>query len=609
MSRNRARRVARRAGAALAVLLAGVTLAGCVAMPGSGPVQRVDSSQRSEGDSQVRVWGVSPQEGMSPLEIVRGFLEATTSDEVDFETAKKYLTPERQRQWDPFHGTTVLSTGPALDTVAAPPLAGGETQAVTVSGQQVAAVDAAHVYTPLRNDYVETFELRLVRGEWRIDDLPDGLVMGEADFERNYRSVDTYYYTDLGPEDARVTNGRGVLVADPVYVRRRINTVQETVRSLLDGPSAWLGPVVTTAFPEEAEIASGRAAYIDDSDALTVRFSGIPAGLPQAQCDRMAAQLLHTVQEVSSTQISEARVANQAGTQLCALSAQDAEELAPGLLDGQASQAYALTEERTLAAFQGEERPEPVSGALGRGEVPLRDAAVSRDEKRAAGVSADGSSLYVSPVEGSDPLGEPVYARSLSDDGDPGLTGPSWDGLGDLWFADGSHLMRMRDGQGEPERVPVAGLGEDQRIEALRVASDGVRVAMLISEGERTTLRLGRIERAAGEEGVSLAVDGLRAVTPQLEHVSAASWAAESRLVVVGRPRDGVEQLQFVTTDGSTPTVTTALPGLNDVTGVAACESDSQPLLAQTADGIARLEDSTQWKLVPGDGSGPFYPG
>src|SRR5262245_12024275 len=67
----------RRAGAG-ALLAMALLLSGCASMPGSGPVQRVESSRRSEGEgeSQVRVFGVPPEERAQPHEIVSGFLEA-----------------------------------------------------------------------------------------------------------------------------------------------------------------------------------------------------------------------------------------------------------------------------------------------------------------------------------------------------------------------------------------------------------------------------------------------------------------------------------------------------------------------------------------------------
>jgi hypothetical protein len=601
---------------------AGLLLAGCASMPGSGPVQSVESSQRAEGEgeSQVRVFGVPPEERAQPQEIVSGFLEAVTSDEARFDTAKQYLTPERREEWDPFFGISVLSSGPEIATpVSDIPLDGeGETMLVGVSGTRLAEVDASHVYVPQEDEFRSTFELRLVRGEWRIDALPEGLIMAEADFRRNYRSVDAYYYADLGPESSRLAIGDDVLVADPVYVRRRIDPIKEVVDSLLMGPSGWLDPAVMTAFPDDVSLASGGGPEIDESGTLTVRLTGVPRDWSRSRCERMGAQLLHSVHELAAVGVAEARIANRAGTQLCELSwAQAEEQYAPGRLDGEAQRAYFIDEEQRLVSVSEDAAAgtTPVLGPLGEGQVALRDAAVGRGEDWAAGVSADGLSLYVAPLSGDEDMPEPVYARAVAGEDDLGLTAPSWDGLGDLWFADrdpaGQRLLRMRSGRGTPQEIPVYGLSEDQRIEAVRVASDGVRIAMLVREDEDTTLLLGRVERreTAGAGESAVVVDGLQAVAPQLEHVAAASWAGDSRLVVVGRPADGVEQWQFVSTDGSSVTTPT-VPGLNDVTGVAAAEDEDKPLLAETGDGIARLEDDAQWRLVaPENESGPLYPG
>lgn len=238
---GRGRGAVRRAAGSLAAVA--LLLSGCASMPGSGPVQSVDSSQRPDSESLVRVYGVAPQDDALPQQIVRGFLEAITSDDERFETARQYLTPERAGSWDPFTGITVLSSGLGLSSPR-----GGDSR-VELSGARLATVDGTHVYTPQTGAYRGTFDLRQVDGEWRIDALPDGLVMSEADFRRIYRSVDTYYYADLGAEAPRASGGDEALVPDPVYVRRRIDPVGDTVRALLDGPSEWHDPVVTTAFP------------------------------------------------------------------------------------------------------------------------------------------------------------------------------------------------------------------------------------------------------------------------------------------------------------------------------------------------------------------------
>ncbi|WP_062203697.1 LpqB family beta-propeller domain-containing protein [Streptomyces sp. NBRC 109706] len=596
------------------LLTAALTLAGCASMPGSGSVQRVDASQRAEGDSQVRVDGVSPQENASPQEIVRGFLEAVTSDDAEYETAKEYLTPERREAWDPFHSITVLANGPIFELTGrdAVPDEDAETDQVEVSGSRLAEVNDGHVYTPRDDDFRTVFLLRMVDQQWRIDSLPDGLVMGEADFRRIYHAVSTYYYADLAAESDRAQRGDGVLVPDPIYVRRRVEPVSEAVRTLLAGPSEWLSPVVTSAFPSGVRLTDD-GVNIDGGGRLSLRIDGIPDEWPAPRCERMAAQVLHTARDVASVEISEVRLRSASGGQLCTQTAAEVRDLAPGLLDGDGGQGYFLDEARRLVSLSADhaDKPYPVSGPLGQGDVVLRSAAVSRDGDSAAGVSEDGSTLYVAPLDGRD---AELEALPLADPADEngGLTAPSWDGLGDLWLADRDAeepgLLRLSAGRGEPREVPVDGLGAGQRIEALRVAPDGVRIAMLIGDGERSSLMLGRVERVGSEQGVAVTVNEPRPVAPQLADTVAVSWAGDQGLVVVGRPVDGVEQISYVETDGSTGGAP-SVPGLNDVRAVAASEEESRPMLAESGGRIARLGDDGQWKLVAESGSAPFYPG
>ncbi|GAA3883585.1 LpqB family beta-propeller domain-containing protein [Streptomyces sedi] len=599
------------AAAVASVLL----LAGCASMPSGGSVQGVDSSQRAESESQVRVDGVSPAEDASPQEIVQGFLEATTSDDAEYETAREYLTPERRELWDPFDSTTVLTT--AVDTgvpeVDVDEDTRGELRRIEISGTRLAEVDDGHVYRPREGEFRTLLTLRRDEGQWRIDTLPDGLVMGEPDFRRIYHAVNTYYYADLSSEPERAERGGGVLVPDPIYVRRRVEPVSESVRTLLAGPSDWLSPVVSSEFPPDVELTGGGVS-IDGEGELGVRLAGVPEDWPKSRCQRMAAQLLHTAQDVASVEIKEARLRTRSGDELCERKAQEAPEAPryePGLLDGGMAQGYYVDGDERLVSLAEDydEKPFPVDGPLGQPGAGLRSAAVSRDGERAAGVSTDGSTLLVGPLDDEETAATELVLSTAEGDG---LTAPSWDGLGDLWLADRDaaepELLRLSDGEGAPRGVPVEGLGEGQRIEALRLAPDGVRIAMLVGDGERSSLQIGRVERARTDEGVAITVNELRPVAPQLADTVAVSWAGDSGLVVVGRPVDGVEQISHVETDGSTsggPSV----PGLNDVRAVAATEEDALPMLAETGNRIARLSEDGQWKLVAEVGQGPFYPG
>ncbi|MCH6160604.1 LpqB family beta-propeller domain-containing protein [Streptomyces marispadix] len=598
------------AAARLAVLA--LLLAGCASMPDDGSVDHVDSSHRTESDSQVRVFGVSPQKGEKPQQIVRGFLEATTSDEAAFSTAREYLTDRTSQRWDPFSTTSVVSEGPTPGN-ARRDAGGGSGFTVQVTGTRVAEVDDKHAYSPSSGDYAEGFHLTKEDGEWRIDRLPDGLVLGESDFQRIYRPINNYYYAELGTDSESITGGKDVLVGDPVFLRRRIDPVTATVDALLDGPTGWIDPVVHSSFPKGTRLAPRQHLSLDDSGALSVRLNARGAKVSEARCIRMAAQLLHTVQDQASAKVGKVAIAGPDGDTRCERTREQTEDYEPGRLNGRASHQYFVDGDHRVSSFEeGSDDPTPVEGALGKGETEMGAVAVNRAEQEGAAVSRAGRSLYVSRLTEDAELGEPVLTSKAKHENER-LTAPSWDGLGDLWIADrdpdNPRLLRLAGGKEKPEEVDVPGLGEDERIESLRIASDGVRMALHIrqKDGSRT-LRLGRVQRKGTANDPQVTITALRPLAPQFEDVSAMSWAGGSRLVVVGRESGSVQQMQYIETDGSASNQPT-LPGINDVTGVAASEDVSKPLLADSEDGIVRLPPDANWKTLTDSGTSPAYPG
>ena len=97
-------------------------------------------------------------------------------------------------------------------------------------------------------------------------------------------------------------------------------------------------------------------------------------------------------------------------------------------------------------------------------------------------------------------------------------------------------------------------------------------------------------------------------VYPETFIAAARRHSPGSRLVVVGRESGSVQQMQYIETDGSASDQPT-LPGINDVTGVAASEDESKPLLADSEDGIVRLPPDANWKTLTDSGTSPAYPG
>lgn len=588
-----------------------VVLAGCASMPDSGDLRGVESTPRQ--DTQVRVFAMPPGEDASQGEIVQGFLEALTSDDPNYKTARLYLTAKAARNWQPELSTTVLADGPS--TVAVRPPVGREdtdTFTYTLTGDRVATVDSQQAYSPADGQYSQRVHLAkdAKSGQWRIDALPQGVVMGNSDFQRNYMSVNKYYFASNTSAGA---TSQSIAVADPVFVRRRVDPMTQMVRSLLNGPTSWLGPVVRSSFPTGTALRKGVASLTpDDQNKLTVPLNQKASRVGPARCNEMATQILYTLQTMTPT-VDKVELQAANGAQLCLYAENDAKGSAahgpvrsPGYL-------YFLDDKHRLVRMPSDGRgthADPVPGALGTGDKQLRSVAVSRDEETAAGVGLDGKSLYVGSLVSGASLGDPVLTSQGKTEADR-LTAPSWDAQGDLWVADQDpkkpRLLLLQKGAGQPITVETPGL--DGRIESVRMAADGVRIALVVEKNGKRSLFIGRIQRnaATGERPV-VSVLELRSATPDLEEITAMSWAGDSRLVVVGREQEGVLQMRYVQVDGSTPEgpAPAALTGVKEI---AASEDDKLPLVAYSEDGIVRLPTGAQWQKVVKTGSAPVYPG
>ncbi|MBT2442847.1 GerMN domain-containing protein [Streptomyces sp. ISL-36] len=594
-------------------------MAGCATMPDSGDVRSVKASH--PGDSQVRVYAVQPRENAEPDEIVDGFLEAMTSDDPGFATARTYLTKQAARTWRPAQSITVLTTAP--DRKQAERLADPENQgrSYPIRGRHIATVDSRHAYRPVNpveyKDFIHVVQQPAADGkgkEWRIDHLPPGLVLSEADFQRNYRSVNKYYFA----------SGEDWVVADPVFIRQRqdpvtrMDPVTQTVKALLEGPTNWLKPSVDSRFPSGTQLKEGVTSLAtDDQSTLKVPLNAKADHVGGEVCRRMAAQLLFTLGGLTSVRVEQVELQRADGDRLCVLSKAQAEEFAAVRDSGRAENPFFVDENGTLMAMpvggKADTPADETLGPFGKGEMPLRSVAVDRDESRAAGVSKDGKELRVASILSDQDL-RPALVTSRAVRPEDRLSAPSWDGRGDLWVADRDpvkpRLWMVPDGEGEPVEVRAPWLTDGARVESLRVSADGVRIALLLKEKDGgTTLRIGRVERETGP-GQAVSVVDLQPVAPRMETVTAVSWAGPSRLVVVGKEADGVQQIRYVQTDGAT-SATSVLPGVNGVTAVSAPHDDRAPVVADSGnDGIVRLMAGANWqRMVKVLGSSPVYPG
>ncbi|WP_323188306.1 LpqB family beta-propeller domain-containing protein [Streptomyces sp. NBC_00249] len=592
----------------LALTAVALLVAGCASMPDRGEIRRVEASQGV--DSQVRVFGVPPADKASPADIVDGFLEAMTSDDPQLATARKYLTEDAARDWKPGSAVTVLSAG--LDRVPVQGEKDPDGPRWKVYGKKLATVDERSAYQPETGGsrYEEFLQLVQVNKQWRIATPPSSLVLSESDFQRIYKPVNKYYFAGK------------TLVADPVYVRQRsdpdsrMDPTTQTVQSLLAGPSKWLGPVVSTAFPTGSALREGtKSLSYDGQNTLRVPLNR-NAETSEPQCQKMATQLLYTVRDLTASRLDRVELLRSDGkSSLCWVTGSAATVIA-NRPPSPEHQYYVDKDSRLVrmvlnagADEQQQDKPEPAPGPLATANgFKVGSAAITYDEKRAAVVSDDGHGLYVVTLTTAGPMPAPLLNSKSGK-----LSAPSWDAQGDLWIADADPqtqgLWRIPGGTGTPQKVEVAGL-DGGRISSLKASPDGVRLALLIEkEGGRKNLYIGRIERPEGKADASpLSVRELRPAAPQMAEVTAMSWAPRGRLLVVGRESGGVDQARYMLADGSM--VAASLPGATGLTAIAAAEDEAKPVVALSReDGIVWLPPGAQWRTVAAGGRAPVYPG
>lgn len=605
------RRTAARALRAVVLAVVLALAAACASMPSSGKVRDVprDDAGGAADEQQVRVFGVPPQPGWEPGAVVEGFLEAVTSDEADYQTARKYLTPEASTAWDPKGGIKVLEGTPGVAETAQPQQAGSDAPAavVRVSGTQVAGVDPDNVFTPAPTSISESFVLRKNNdGQWRIAELPNGLVLSLAEFQRIFTSVNMYWYAVPDPGTERI------LVPDPIYLRTRDALATRLVEELLQGPTQWLAPAVRSSFPPRTTLLD-RTVTIDDGGKVTLHLSDEAKDAPRSVCEEMAAQVAYALDQISN--VDSVELAAHRGSALCSVRMDQAERYDPTRQGPSDLVAFYRSSNSVYRLAVGEASgglgEGPVAGKFGDGSLPVNAFAVDRERRRIAATDQSEANVYVG---GLDSTADPDKRATA----DPGhhFTSLTWDGRGGLWALEVGNPGSPGSQNGTivwldtPTKITakVSGLGGG-RITDFRISPDGTRAAMLVAGPGPDDVRvvIGRVARDVDDsQAGEVTISDVRPVMLNLSEAKSLSWNGASRLLVLGRQEEGALQPQLVNIDGSNLVPVATVPGISRI---AAPNKADEPLLADGDGGqIYWLMPGDTWKQLA-QGSFPVYPG
>jgi len=641
------RRPAGRVATLVLALVACLGLVACAQLPTSGPVKTGRTEAPAAGTIQYDASRPSP--GTQPRELVQGFLQAGAAglSGDDFEVARTFLTAQTAAAWAPLSQVLVAANDepqtlrvvlPDDATVepAAEELADADRVSVVVEVVAVGGLDAVGAYLPEigRAPSELTFGLARVDGEWRIESLPDGLLLTEGTFATVFRPVPVAF---LSPDHE-------VLVPDVRYVPTR-RAARYAVEQLLAGPVPWLADSVTTAVPDGLRVDTAGVVLNEANGNAEVHLDG--ADVPRDVADLLYAQLRQTLMSLPSVwgvtvwfgdtpyepaaDVQLPELPGGVGQTMIALSGGrlvmlTGEELVPhpafaatdgttdGSGDGSAGAEASGAPEATDAATAPEEpanpdEPDaPPEEATDTGATQPPDTGSWRAPTLAYGTDPD-----VAVVADEDLLlvrttGE---QRVLAQGGD--LLAPSFDRFGWVWSgtADGVFAVRASDG----ERVDVA-VGPDEADEAdgslgaalgpvlgVRVSRDGARVLVTRREGDDVVVSVHGIVRGRDDAPVSIG-DGVALAA--FDDVLGAVWADSTVAVTLGTSAgDGPLLARTTTVSGPTSSLSaTAQP-----VWVAAGDGVSQVFVA-TGDGRLLARAATRgWSPLAEDMAYPSFPG
>jgi len=555
--------------AAIAVLVTG-----CASVPNTSAVRQGEAvGGDREAGAFIRVLARPPAPGADQTQIVEGFLAASAAFDSNHEVARQYLAPEIREAWDTSVGTVVYDPT-SLDLTES-----AETE-IDLNAGEVARISGRGEYAASgAGSQVEAqYDLRQVDGQWRISRLPSGLLLSTLDVARAFRSFSLMFVDASGVR----------LVPDNVVVPAALPGVSTTlVRALLAGPTPWLDPAVSTAFPPGTTLEAVAAPIVDGIATVQLSADVLSAGADARR--QLSAQLVWTLRQLP--EVTGVRI--RAGD--TALAVPGADEVQsrdawpsfdPDGLPADAT-AYAVVDGELVSGVG--DSAEPVPGPLGDGSITPQSVAVSLDGSAAATLSGNG--LLVGQWETFS--ANPVLSGT-------DLTRPTWDPFDTVWVVDrtgsGAAVWRVQLG-GSPERVEADEL-QGRRVLDFRMARDGARAAIILEEGGRGLLFEARIEREA--DGIR--IGALRRVESELVDVQQVSWADATSLAVLARSERGTLE-PFVIDPNSAVTAPGSLP---EVRSLAA--APARPLLAVTANSQVWVDRGFGWR-AEGSATEVAYPG
>jgi hypothetical protein len=499
--------------------------AGCVSVPMSGPIEKVEG-QQPPCQNCVNVEVAPPAAGDEPRQIVEGYLRATSNYQPNYSVAKQFLTRMAAEKWSAEQDVSIYR-GSVIATGAT---------TVRLSGKVVGRLGRDRTYAASDQDLKIDFDLVQEDGEWRINKLQPGLFVAEFSFDHFYQPYNLYF----------VGNGSS-LVPDPIYLpalSNPANVASALMKALLNGPSRWLKPAVSSAIPPNTSLSVDSVTITDGI--AEVQLSDSVLALPDPQRGLLAAQIVYTLKQVGGVKGVVVRVNQQpfrvpgSDPNSFTISVDAIPRDLEPIPFVAGDQLYAVPDTgrgvkvvSTTAASPG---LSPLAGPQGRYTVDAL--AVSMTTTDLALTTDNQTMLRRVPLAG----GQPRTLLSGANE----LLRPQFTRYGEIW-AIGRQGDRQRMWMFTADKKTEIDSPVLRNVTAFRISPDGTRMALVRStEAGQHELGLARIIRSD-----KIMVDGWRPLNiaqtnmPQIRTIRDVAWLDATELMVLGVANPGTAVAPF----------------------------------------------------------------
>ncbi|TDD53453.1 hypothetical protein E1263_27995 [Kribbella antibiotica] len=553
----------------LAVLLAGLLLVtGCATVPTKGAIRNSSREGLASDPGGVGVEAKPPPEGAEAQTIVDGFLEAMSDSRKSFGQARLYMTPAAAAKWKPEASTVVYDQG---DDTITPKEAN-----LVLTATKVATIDDRGEWLPAAvtpKKFEFPFTMVKVGGQWRVDSVPPGVLLGTNQVAAKLAPRDLYFFN----------RDRQTLVPDPVYLPQNNlspgQAATQLIQELLKGPTKRLGNGAVSIAPPGAALQVSVPVELGEA---TVALNDTAGQLVDDDRHKLAAQIVWTLNQiglkVKITVNGAPLLPESPGViQFSAVTVTDADPAAPtnasanlyGLLagkvqrveglDGASEQAARALNESPLYNLDAESFAVNLKGDTGAVVT------TNSDGKRVVAVAKLAEPAPKSNA--ADPLTTLIEGRTLR---------PSYDNSDNLWIldrADGATpRLRVRTRDNKVEVVRANFRGDVPKV--LRMAPDGVRALLVLKSAKtgKNTVQTATVRPA--DDGKGLVLDQFRDLQMPLTNITDAAWYKKGVLVAGKVASNPLAQPWLVNLDGSNPQ---PLPGSSSPFGIKTIASNPNP--------------------------------